>query len=80
MLIAKTKLARIVVLQAIVITIINYNHVIPIFYHTAAAECQSLNHVKVKMLVRLSGKHCLADALWCKVMRVPISPKLFCTS
>ncbi len=37
------------------------------FYHTAVAICQSLYHVKEKMSVRLSGKHCNGHALWFKV-------------
>jgi hypothetical protein len=50
--------------------------VITTLYHTAAAECQSLDHIKVKMSVRLNGKRCYVDALWFKVIRTPVSPEL----
>jgi len=50
--------------------------VIMILYHTVATECQSLCHVREKMMVRLSGKQSNVDALWFKVMRTPVSPKL----
>jgi hypothetical protein len=50
--------------------------VITTLYHTAAAECQSLDHIKVKTSVHLSGEHCYVNALWFKVTRTPVSPEL----
>ncbi len=49
--------------------------VIMILYHTVAAKCQSLCHIREKMGC-LSGKCLYVDALWFKVMRNPVSPEL----
>jgi hypothetical protein len=50
--------------------------VITILYHTVAVEGQSLYHVGEKMTARLNGERLYVDALWFKVTRIHISPKL----